>query len=418
MCCDTSSDAGSRKQQWWRGGQGGGCRSRRDVFKLTGVLSVVVSKSRCYVVTTAWYHAMDQSRVQTVWHKKPVDLDGLFLENGSFDYSLYEYEEDKPQAYEAAVVFLPVLYSLAMVVGLLGNGLVLGVLFQLRRTWSVTDTFILHLAVADTLLLLTLPFWAVEAIQGWTFGSGLCKLTGAIFRINFYSGIFLLACISLDRYLSIVHAVQMYSRRKSWVVQASCLSVWLFCLLLSIPDWVFLKSVQDPGGLKKSVCTYSYPGTSGGAPDWRMQSRILYHAVGFALPAVVMMYCYSRVLLRLHGGSKQNVIRVVLALVAVFFISWTPYNAALLVDTFRQESKDANVPDRSLVVTTALGYLHSCLNPIVYTCICVNFRHHLLDKLRLRSQATANHDLSLWDQAAGPPSGQSVENGTFNPMET
>ena len=83
-------------------------------------------------------------------------------------------------------VFIPVLYSVAFVVGILGNGVLLGVLVQSRKRWSVTDTFILHLGVADVLLLVTLPLWAVEAAQdaGWTFGTPLCKITGAVFTVR------------------------------------------------------------------------------------------------------------------------------------------------------------------------------------------------------------------------------------------
>lgn len=79
-----------------------------------------------------------------------------------------------------------VLYLLAFVVGVLGNGLLLLVLVQSRRSWSVTDAFILHLAVADVLLLVTLPTWAAQAAQaaGWTFGTPLCKITGAVFMVR------------------------------------------------------------------------------------------------------------------------------------------------------------------------------------------------------------------------------------------
>ncbi|KAJ8289828.1 hypothetical protein GJAV_G00005790 [Gymnothorax javanicus] len=289
-------------------------------------------------------------------------------------------------------VFIPILYSVALVLGLLGNGLVLGVLFQLRRSWSVTDTFILHLAVADTLLLLTLPFWAVEATWGWIFGTELCKLMGAIFKINFYSGIFLLACISLDRYLSIVHAVQMYSRRKPWAVQASCLAVWLFCLLLSFPDWVFLESVSDSRKGFKLECTHNYLRYNTSVQDWRMASRLLYHIIGFLLPSVVMVFCYTCILLRLREGSqgpqKQRAIRVILVLVVVFFISWTPYNITLLVDTVQSNQTQTNQTcanitalDVSLVVTSTLGYLHCCLNPVLYAFVGVKFRRHLLNML-------------------------------------
>ncbi|KAJ8287717.1 hypothetical protein COCON_G00003760 [Conger conger] len=330
------------------------------------------------------------------------DLSTLFYGSGYNDtnYSNYPIESTccnsglvctQGESMRFQAVFIPVLYSLALVLGLLGNGLVLGVLFQLRRTWSVTDTFILHLAVADTLLLLTLPFWAVEATQGWIFGTELCKLMGAIFKINFYSGIFLLACISLDRYLSIVHAVQMYSRRKPWAVQASCLCVWLFCLLLSIPDWVFLESSSDVRR-DKVECTHNYQRFNANMKHWRLASRLLYHVVGFLLPSAVMVYCYSCILLRLRGGSqgpqKQKAIRVILALVVVFFISWTPYNITMLVDTVQSDPTKANQTcaditalDVSLTVTSTLGYLHCCLNPVLYAFVGVKFRRHLLDML-------------------------------------
>lgn len=82
--------------------------------------------------------------------------------------------------------FIPLLYSLAFVVGLVGNGVLLGVLARSRTRWSVTDTFIFHLSVADLLLLLTLPFWAAQAAQtgGWPFGTSLCKITGAVFVVS------------------------------------------------------------------------------------------------------------------------------------------------------------------------------------------------------------------------------------------
>lgn len=87
---------------------------------------------------------------------------------------------------EFGATFIPVLYSVAFVVGVLGNGVLLGVLARSRNNWSVTDTFILHLTLADVLLLVTLPFWAAQAAQdhGWSFGTPLCKITGAVFMVR------------------------------------------------------------------------------------------------------------------------------------------------------------------------------------------------------------------------------------------
>nr|AAW69767.1 chemokine C-X-C motif receptor 3 [Ctenopharyngodon idella] len=281
--------------------------------------------------------------------------------------------------------FIPVLYSLALVVGLVGNGLLLVVLWKKRLSFNVTDIFILHLCLADTLLLLTLPFWAVEAVKGWIFGTALCKLSGALFKINFYCGIFMLSCISLDRYLSIVHAVQIYSRKKPMVIHSCCLMVWLFCLLLSIPDWIFLVAVEDSRRQDKSECVLVYHSDP---ESWHLATRLLYHILGFALPALVILFCYSCILVRVRRGSqgmqKKRAICVIIAPVLAFFISWTPYNITLIVDTIQsnqiiystnQISCDSNntALNVALTVTSTLGYLHCCVNPVLYGFVGVKF---------------------------------------------
>ncbi|TSR75255.1 C-X-C chemokine receptor type 3 [Bagarius yarrelli] len=300
-------------------------------------------------------------------------------------------------------------FCCSFVLGVMGNGLVLVVLCQKRQTWSVTDVFVLHLSVADILLLSTMPLWAVNAVNGWNFSTGFCKLAGALFKVNFYSGIFLLACISLDRYFSVVHAVQMYTRTRPLRVHISCLAVWFFCFLLSIPDLMYLKAENDPRRGTRIECDHHYPSTT-----MRLTSRVLYHVLGFLLPAVVLLYCYSSVLLRLQRGSqgvqKQRAVRVVLALVIAFFITWTPYNITLLVDTiYSNHSTNINttcttttVLDIALTATSTLGYLHCCVNPVLYAFVGVKFRRHLLDMikpLRYRLQTrveTVSRKSSVW----------------------
>ncbi|KAM8871305.1 C-X-C chemokine receptor type 3-like isoform 2-T2 [Spinachia spinachia] len=317
------------------------------------------------------------------------------------------------------VAFIPALYSVAFIVGILGNGVLLAVLVQSRRSWSVTDTFILHLGVSDVLLLLTLPVWAAQSAQadGWTFGAPLCKVTGAVFMINFYCGIFLLACISLDRYLSVVHATQMYSRRKPWAAGISCLAVWLFSLLLSIPDWIFLDAVKDERQNRKTQCVRNYQNATGEARHWRLASRLLFHTVGFLLPSAILIFCYSCILRRLRCGSqalqKQKAFRVIVAVVAVFFLCWTPYNITLMVDTlYSGDAADTCGTRTSLgtakMVTSSVGYLHCSLNPILYAFVGVKFRRQLLNilrslgcrlKIRAKMQSATSRRSSVWSES-------------------
>lgn len=117
-----------------------------------------------------------------------VELHGLFEENKTFDYYDYEYKEvvcPSSTVSGALAVFIPLLYSVGLLWGLLGNGLVLVILWHKRLNLSVMDIFISHLSVSDTLLLLTLPLWAVDAVKGWNMGTGLCKLAGALFKVSY-----------------------------------------------------------------------------------------------------------------------------------------------------------------------------------------------------------------------------------------
>uniref|UniRef100_A0A8C2FCG1 Chemokine (C-X-C motif) receptor 3, tandem duplicate 1 n=1 Tax=Cyprinus carpio TaxID=7962 RepID=A0A8C2FCG1_CYPCA len=214
-------------------------------------------------------------------------------------------------------IFIPVLYSVALVVGLVGNGLVLVVLWKKRWIMNATDIFILHLCLADILLLLTLPFWAVEAANEWIFGIALCKLIGALFKV----------------------------------------------------------AVEDTIRQDKTECVPFYPSDS-----WHLATRLLYHILGFILPALIMLFCCSGILLRLRRGSqckqKRRAIRVIVALVVAFFIHWTPYNITLIIDTIQNNQtinpsnqtscENFTSLDVALTVTSTLAYLHCCVNPVLF----------------------------------------------------
>ncbi|KAM9114201.1 C-X-C chemokine receptor type 3-like [Pangshura tecta] len=318
------------------------------------------------------------------------------LENISFSPDYYYNESDtccsvppctskSIQAFDR--VFLPVLYSLLFPLGLCGNCMVMAVLLQCKRSLAGTDVFILNLALADVLLVVTLPFWAVQAVHGWVFSTGTCKLVGSIFKINFYSSIFFLVCISFDRYLSIVHAVHMYKRNKSHLMVASCLVVWGICVLLTVPDFLYLEVKKDYR-LNITLCSHNF--STNTSRHWKTALSMCYHMLGFFLPLGAMLYSYTCIihtLLRSQGFHKHKAMRVILTVVVVFFVCWTPYHLALLANTLidlqvvgRDCAREANL-DIVMSVTASLGYFHCCLNPLLYAFVGIKFRNKFLELL-------------------------------------
>lgn len=330
-----------------------------------------------------------------------IEVDGGGIFNGSdpfYDYSDdYQSPDDsEPKAGEA--VWIPVVYSVVLVVGLLGNALLLAVLAQKRQSWSISDTFILNLGVADLLLLLTLPLWAVQAAHdsGWIFEDVPCKISGAVFNINFYCGIYLLLCICLDCCLSVASTTQLCFHQKPLFAHVTCALVWVISLLLTIPDWLFLGAETK----EKTLCIHTYSETK------KLWSRLPHHILGYLLPTVVIICCF-RVLLQNRSKitQKKRAVKVILPLVLVFFLCWMPYNITLLVDTANVFSGNPQgALKTALMVTTALGCVHACLRPLLYVGLCLNFRKHSLAVPRCDRHDSKS---SLWELGVGkevPPS--------------
>nr|AXN77376.1 C-X-C motif chemokine receptor 3.1 duplicate 1 [Ctenopharyngodon idella] len=353
-----------------------------------------------------------------------VELDGLFKDNKTFDYDDYVYKDEvcpSSTVSGSLAIFIPLLYSVGFLWGLLGNGLVLTILWRKRPKLSVMDIFILNLSVTDSLLLLTLPLWAADAVKGWFMGTGLCKLAGAMFKINFYCGIFTLACMSVDCYLSIVRGVRMFSCKKRVVVYCSCLIILIICLLLSIPDWIYLRPIR--ASRDTAECYYP-PNTC------RLASR-LSHIVCFVLPALVLLFCCSSVLLKLWHNSKCQQKKkgrstaVIAALVLAFFICWTPYNITFIVDTAQpvDSISSAGADDcegrqwRASKITAIFGLLHCIVNPVIYLCLSKEFRRRALTMIKFSACETDSNDISLWDSSEGNRNASvQEEQGSLQPM--
>uniref|UniRef100_A0A8C9XCR0 G-protein coupled receptors family 1 profile domain-containing protein n=1 Tax=Sander lucioperca TaxID=283035 RepID=A0A8C9XCR0_SANLU len=90
-------------------------------------------------------------------------------------------------------VFTPVFFSIVIILSLLGNILVIVILAKYENLKSLTNAFILNLAVSDLFFTAGLPFWAYSHMYGWTLGEHVCKIVNFVFYIGFYSS----GCICL-----------------------------------------------------------------------------------------------------------------------------------------------------------------------------------------------------------------------------
>ncbi|KAG7273204.1 hypothetical protein CRUP_018008 [Coryphaenoides rupestris] len=283
--------------------------------------------------------------------------------------------------------FLPAVYSLLFLVGLPGNVLVVWVMAAGARLRSMTDVCLLNLAVADLLLLSALPFLAHQARHQWSFGEGACKAVLATYHVGFYASIFFLVLMSVDRYLAIVHAVfALRARTRSFGVLAAAVT-WAAGILAAFPEAGFLQAQTYNGTV---FCAPLYddehdPAGHGGRHWWTVFGLLKMNVLGLVVPLVIMSFCYGRIVHTLLSrlSSKMPAVRLIAAVVAVFFCCWLPYNVTCLfralemMDLYKScESSDRI--RRAGQVTEVIAYGHSCLNPVLYVFVGERFRRQLL----------------------------------------
>lgn len=294
--------------------------------------------------------------------------------------------EPKPLDPTAALALCLVLIA-NFLLAVPGNVLVGWVIVSSRHVLTSSDVYLFHLTLADGLLALTLPFFAVGLVREWLFGDFMCKFLSVAMEATFYTSIVFLACISVDRYLVIVRANKVdrsHRRRRSGFL---CAAVWALGWTLALP--ALFNHVQTFGEAGRFICTESFD--LGRAASWRLATQGFRHIFGFLVPLAVMLVCYGVTVARLaetRGFQKHKAMRVIVAVVAAFLLCWMPYQAAMMVDTLmgarlvRFDCGRRTSVGLALNVTNALALLHSCINPLLYAFVGQKFRKRLMLLLR------------------------------------
>ncbi|KAM9347551.1 atypical chemokine receptor 3a [Symphorus nematophorus] len=291
-----------------------------------------------------------------------------------------------------------VFYTFIFIVGLAANALVLWVNIRAPRDSThrhETHMYIAHLAVADLCVCATLPVWVSSLAQHghWPFGEVACKLTHLLFSVNLFSSIFFLACMSVDRYLSVTRQRDSEGGvRRKLIRRGVCVGVWLLALVASLPDTYFLRAVKSSHG-DTMLCRPVYPAEN--PVEWMVGVQLSFILLGFVLPFPVIALFYALLataFTRSSSSSSSSTVeqerrvsrRVILAYIVVFLGCWGPYHAVLLVDSLSHlgvvplTCVVENVIYVALHLTQCLSLLHCCFNPILYNFINRNYRYDLM----------------------------------------
>ncbi|XP_036985857.1 C-C chemokine receptor type 2 [Artibeus jamaicensis] len=295
--------------------------------------------------------------------------------------SPFDYGESEPckkvDVKRISAWLLPLLYSMVFIVGFVGNLLVVLTLINCKKLKSMTDIYLLNLAISDLLLLLTLPVWIHSVTNEWVLGGAMCKVITGIYQVGYFGGIFFIILLTIDRYLAIVHAVFALKARTVTFGVATSGVTWVVAVLASLPGIIFTEAKLEDDAY---FCGPYFP------VEWKNFYSIMRTVLGLVLPLLVMVVCYSgilKTLLRCRNEKKRHkAVRLIFVIMIGYFLFWTPYNITLILDTFQvffdvSSCKTASQLDKAIHVTETLGMTHCCVNPIIYAFVGEKFRRYV-----------------------------------------
>ncbi|KAH8371777.1 hypothetical protein KR093_008811 [Drosophila rubida] len=296
-----------------------------------------------------------------------------------------------------------ILYALVCIVGLFGNTLVIYVVLRFSKMQTVTNIYILNLAIADECFLIGIPFVIYTMHAGnWAFGTYMCKAYLVSTSVTqFTSSIFLLI-MSADRYIAVCHPISSPRYRTPFVSKLVSAVAWMTSVLLMLPVILFANSMETkPGHMS---CNIELPEL------FNMQSDsafILYSLVlGFATPLIFILTFYCLVIRKLHTvgpkhkskekkRSHRKVTKLVLTVITVYILCWLPHwvlQVALINSSHSCASK------LQVVVFLACGclaYSNSAMNPILYAFLSDNFKKSFMKACTCAARHDVNAQLQL-----------------------
>ncbi|ELK24755.1 P2Y purinoceptor 4 [Myotis davidii] len=286
---------------------------------------------------------------------------------------------------EFKFILLPVSYAVVFVLGLILNAPTLWLFLFHLRPWDATTTYMFHLALSDTLYVLSLPtlIYYYAARNHWPFGTELCKFIRFLFYWNLYCSVLFLTCISVHRYLGICHPLRAIRWGRPRLAGLLCLAVWLVVASCLVPNLFFVTTSSRGDTI---LC---HDTTRPEEFDHYVHFSSVIMGLLFGIPCVVTLVCYGLMARRLYRplpGSSQSssrlrslrTIAVVLTVFAVCFVPFhitrTIYYMARLLEADCQVLNIVNVVYK---VTRPLASANSCLDPVLYLLTGDKYRRQL-----------------------------------------
>nr|AFY63168.1 G-protein couple receptor IHR2 [Carassius auratus] len=323
-------------------------------------------------------------------------------------YPYYQHSLPVAAALTMAYLFI---FLLCMV----GNGLVCLIVLENRRMRTVTNLFILNLAVSDLLVgVFCIPTTLVDnLITGWPFTNTVCKMSGLVQGMSVSASVFTLVAIAVDRFRCIVYPFQ--PKLSLLVAKVTIVMIWVLAVVIMCPSAVTLtvERVEHHYMVHNEDYNHTYPLFSCFENWANPEMRKVYTTVLFAhiylIPLTLITLMYGRIGIKLYTTSvisgndqhesrqphvsppapgvqqevrplisqkKIKVIKMLSVVALLFTLSWLPLWTLMLLTDYGGLNEEELDLLSGYVFPFAhwLAFSNSSVNPIIYGYYNENFK--------------------------------------------
>ena len=281
-------------------------------------------------------------------------------------------------------LFIMAVYCVIMLVSLVGNSLVLAVVYrnENKRMETNSNYFIVNMSCSDLLITICNIPLVITNLASENFvpvagkmGNMFCKLATFLFYLSIYVSLLSLVAISVDRFLLVFYPLKMFITAKRARIIIG--TIWLMGTIFTAP-LAAQATLFEYGDFK--ACFFSLP------IDVIHTYFITCLVVFVVLPLTTMVVLYSSIVVKLfrqktpgansavnQEHSKKRNRKVLLMLVTVVILTilcWLPYWSAYLDCILKLTTLSCD----SLFHLRVLAFANCALNPCAYVIFNENYR--------------------------------------------
>ena len=289
-----------------------------------------------------------------------------------------------------------ILFGAAFIISICGNSLCAYIISSRIRMKSVTNLFILNLAIGDLIYTFSIPFdlIIIQNDQKWIFHSYFCNILSPIQTISMSSSLLTLTVVSLTRYRAII---QPFKRQiEETTAKFIIVFIWLFSVFTALPQGLYQK-IDDKG-----ECNEKWDSK---------QARKIYTAILFGIqyviPLTIMIIAYGRIGVEMskpspvensliqkeRGKEAKKVVSMLVAVTATFAICTLPTSVMWLWLDFGNAENSFPEFWNVLNYLYFFDFINLAAHPIIYVYFSKKFRSEMKATFQKKGHQTGQNGI-------------------------